>query len=319
MPGAILSPHKTSVAREVRKRAGTGTKYSTRLAAPMGVTDCHVHINPVWEMRPEARALLGAKGPGTEVERYLRSPEEFLSYLDRAGVERAVLVNYVSPEVVGYTERANDFVSKYASADPGRLIAVGSVLPSHATPGAEVERLVRSLGIRALKIHPPHQLFAPNAYVDGSVPGLREIYSACERLHIPVIFHTGTSVFPRARNRFGHPMLLEDVAIDFPELTIVQAHGGRPLWMAESVFLTRRFPNVYLELSSVPPAKLEEYFPNLGRLSEKLLFGTDWPGPGVKDIGENLAAFQSLPIPDDVKSRALTVNPERVFPRHPPK
>lgn len=281
----------------------------------MGVTDCHVHINPLWEMRPEARALLGHSGPAAAIERYLQDPGAFLEYLDQCGVERAVLVNYVSPEVVGYTEKANEFVAEYARADPRRLIPVGSVLPSHASPGAEVERLARELGIRALKVHPPHQLFAPNAYVDGSHPGLRSIYEAAERLELPVIFHTGTSVFPGARNRYAQPMLVEDVAVDFPRLTIVLAHGGRPFWTAEATFLARRFPNVYLEISSVPPTRLLSYFPELAKVADKVLFGSDWPGPGVQDIGENLRAFRALPLPPEATERILTANPDRVFVR----
>ena len=284
----------------------------------MGITDCHVHINPVWEMLPRARLLLGHSGPGVEVERYAKDPAAFLEYLDRAGVERAVLVNYVSPEIVGYSEKANEFSGEYARANPERLIPTGSVLPTHPHPAAEVRRLVEQLGIRALKVHPPHQLFAPNAYSDGSLPSLREIYAECERHQVPIIFHTGTSVFPGARNRFGQPLLVEDVALDFPGLTIVLAHGGRPLWMDEAVFLTRRFPNVYLELSSIPPAKLLDYFPELERLSEKVVFGSDWPGPGVKDIGANLQAFRSLPLSSTAKERILETNPLKVFPRRPP-
>jgi uncharacterized protein len=284
----------------------------------MGITDCHVHMNPVWEMVPGARELVGHHPKAKDYERFLRAPKEFLEYLDRCGIERAVLVNYVSPDVVGYTEKVNEFATEFASADPERLVAVGSVLPSRADAGTEVERLVRKVHIRALKLHPPHQLFAPNGYTDGSVPSLRGIYEACERLRVPVIFHTGTSIFPRARNRFGQPMLIEDVAVDFPELTIVLAHGGRPLWMDEAVFLARRFPNVYLETSSVPPAKLLEYFPRLEALAEKVLFGSDWPGPGVADIGENLRAFQALPLSPAAQSAILSVNPEKVFRRVPP-
>lgn len=281
----------------------------------MGVTDCHVHINPVWEMRPEVRALFGNVLPEDHRIAYQTDAPGFLAYLDRCGVDRAVLVNYVSPDVIGYTEKANDFVSEYVRADPERLIAVGGVLPTHADPGAEVARLVTQLGIRGIKLHPPHQGFAPNAYVDGGMPGLRAIYAACERLGVPLIVHTGTSVFPGARNRFANPMLVEDVAIDFPELTIVLAHGGRPLWMDEAVFLTRRFPKVYLELSSIPPSKLLEYFPDLARIGARVLFGSDWPGPGVRDIGENLKAFRSLALPAEIQRRILEENPEVVFPR----
>ncbi|HEY6238402.1 MAG TPA: amidohydrolase family protein, partial [Thermoplasmata archaeon] len=111
---------------------------------------------------------------------------------------------------------------------------------------------------------------------------------------------------------------IEDVAIDFPRLTIVLAHGGRPLWMEQAMFLTRRFPNVFLELSSIPPSKLLEYFPRLESVAGRVLFGSDWPGPGVKDVGENLDAFRALPLSDATKSAILIENPERVFPRRPP-
>jgi uncharacterized protein len=279
----------------------------------MGVTDCHVHINPLWEMRPDAVRLLAHADPaGT---RYLREPRAFLDYLDASGVERAVLVNYVAPEVIGYTEKSNDFVSEYVRADPERLIAVGGIRPDHPDPDREVERLATVLGLRGLKLHPPHQLFRPNAYADGTLPALRSIYAACERLRLPVILHTGTSVFPRARNKYSDPLLVEDVALDFPDLTIVLAHGGRPIWMETATFLARRFPNVWLEVSGIPPSRLLDYFPRLAQLAEKVLFGTDWPGPGVKDIGANLAAFRALPIPAEAQRRILEENPLKVFPR----
>jgi uncharacterized protein len=282
----------------------------------MGVTDCHVHINPLWQMRPDAARLLGYADPAHL--RFLREPAAFLEYLDASGVERAALINYVAPEVIGYTEEANDFVSEYARADPERLIAVGGLRPDHPTPGAEVARLADRLKIRGIKLHPPHQGFRPNEYADGGAPGLREIYAECERHRLPLIVHTGTSVFPRARNKFGDPLFVEDIAIDFPDLTIVLAHGGRPIWMETAVFLARRFPNVWLEVSGIPPARLLEYFPTLGRLSEKVLFGTDWPGPGVKDIGANLRAFRALGLPADAQERILEENPLRVFPRRAP-
>jgi len=283
----------------------------------MGVTDCHVHINPTWEMRPDALELLGTKDP--DLARYVREPRAFLDYLDRCGVERAVLVNYVAPEVIGYTEATNAFASEYARADPRRLLATGGIRPDHPEPAAEVRRLARELRLRAIKLHPPHQLFRPNAYVDGAAPRLAELYSACEREGLPVIVHTGTSVFPRARNRFADPLFVEDVALDFPRLSIVLAHGGRPLWMSTALFLARRCPNVWIDLSGIPPARLLEYFPTLPRLADKFVFGTDWPGPGVRDIRANLEAFRALPIAPELQRQILEENPRRLFPaREPP-
>jgi uncharacterized protein len=282
----------------------------------MGVTDCHVHINPIWEMRPDAAELLGF--PDAAPMHFLKDPAAFLEYLDASGVERAALINYVAPEVIGYTEKANDFVSEYSRHDPERLLAVGGLRPDHPDPEKEVGRLAERLHLRAIKLHPPHQGFRPNAYVDGELPGLRALYAACVRYQLPVIFHTGTSVFPRARNRFADPLMLDDVAVDFPDLTIVLAHGGRPIWMESAVFLTRRFPNVWLEVSGIPPARLLEYFPTLPRLADKVLFGTDWPGPGVKDIRANLDAFRALGLSPAATERILEANPLRVFPRRGP-
>ena len=284
----------------------------------MGITDCHVHINPVWEMLPAAREAISAHHRDfTEIERYLHDPRLFLEYMDRCGVERSVLINYVSPEVIGYTERSNDFVADYVRADPKRLVAVGSVHPRrHPDPLSAVWEL-KQKGIRGIKLHPPHQLFSPNEHASdrGGNVRLAAIYRACEEHQLPIIFHTGTSIFPGARDRFAEPMLVEDVAIDYPDLTIVLAHGGRPLWMDQASFLTRRFPRVYLEISGVPPEKLLTYFPDLERLSEKVLFGSDWPGPGVKDVKDNLARFERSGLSSEARERILRENPEKVFPR----
>jgi predicted TIM-barrel fold metal-dependent hydrolase len=281
------------------------------------VTDCHVHINPVWEMLPAARALMERDRRGLrDLEPYLREPSRFLAYLDQAQVDRAVLVNYVSPEVVGYTERSNDFVLDYVRGHEDRLVAVGSVHPRlHPDPRRGVREL-KERGIRGIKLHPPHQWFHPNAYrpEEGGDGRLAGLYDACQEHGLPVILHTGTSIFPGARDKYAEPLQVEDVALDYPDLTIVLAHGGRPLWMGQAQYLCRRFPNVYLEVSSVPPTKLLDYFPDLARLSPRVLFGSDWPGPGVKDLGENLRQFRALPLDPEVLHQILEVNPMRVFP-----
>jgi len=109
-------------------------------------------------------------------------------------------------------------------------------------------------------------------------------------------------------------MEIDDVAIDFPGLTIVLAHGGRPLWMDEAFFVLRRHPNVYLELSGIPPARLLEYFPRLTVIAPKTIWGTDWPSPGVHDLRKNLDAFRALPLDAGVQRAILSDNSLRLFP-----
>jgi len=224
-----------------------------------------------------------------------------------------VLINYVAPEVMGLTSAVNQFVADYAKHDPKRLISCGSLHPRHTTNiMADVESLLR-LGIRMIKIHPPHQLLFPNDYLNG-VKELEIIYRAAEANGIPVMFHTGTSVFPGARNKYGDPIYIDDVAVDFPKLKILLAHGGRPLWMDTAFFLLRRHPNVYLEISGIPPKSLLQYFPRLNEIAHRTMFGTDWPSPGVTEVKQNLEEFKALPMSEEMRDQILSKTAASIWP-----
>ena len=144
------------------------------------ITDCHIHIEPLELFKPHALALIkGARANFDEIIEYCRSPKAFLKYLDGCGVDRAVLINYVAPEVMGLTSAVNQFVADYTKHDPKRLISCGSLHPRHTTNiMADVEHILR-LGLRMIKIHPPHQLLFPNDYLNG-VGELEIIYRAAE-------------------------------------------------------------------------------------------------------------------------------------------
>jgi len=248
-----------------------------------------------------------------QIAEFCRSPKAFLKHLDAAGVERAVLINYVAPEVIGFTNGVNQFIADYTHENTQRLLSCGSVHPRHTTNVmADVEQLLR-LCIRMIKIHPPHQLLYPNDYLTG-VKELEIIYRAAEANGIPVMFHTGTSIFPGARNKYGDPIYLDDVAVDFPRLKILLAHGGRPLWMHTAFFLVRRHPNVFLDISGIPPKTLLKYFPRLEEIAQKTLFGTDWPGPGVPDIKKNLDEFRALPLKEETRELILSRTALQIWP-----
>ena len=99
-----------------------------------------------------------------------------------------------------------------------------------------------------------------------------------------------------------------------PDLTIIMAHGGRPLWMDEAFFILRRHQNVLLDVSGIPPLKLTEYFPRLAEIGDRVLWGTDWPSPGVRDLKHNLDQFLSLNLSHELKNAVTRTNPLRVFP-----
>jgi uncharacterized protein len=279
----------------------------------MRVIDAHIHIAPYHMMKPEARRTFLVRKPDpAAIEALSNDPAALLRHMDADGIERAGLINYVSPVVIGVGDEVNAWTARYASADPSRLIAFGSVNPlTTELVGEAVDRLL-ALGIRALKVHPPHQLFAANAYLDA-VPRLSELYERAQAAGIPVTIHTGTSVFSGARSRLGDPMSVDDVAVDFPNLTILLAHGGRPIWMDAAFFLVRRHPRVHLELSGIPPSKLLEWFPRLEEIADKTVWGTDWPSPGVRSMRENVEQFLALPLAESTKQKILYDNANRIF------
>ena len=158
------------------------------------------------------------------------------------------------------------------------LIPFGSVDPLGAAPVAQVEQQL-ALGVRGFKFHPSVQGFEPNDR--RHYP----IYEAIAAAGVPALFHTGQtglgSGLPGGHGikmRFSDPMLLDDVAADFPVLTIVMAHPAVP-WVDAQLAIVAHKANVYLDLSGYSP----KYFPPqlvraLGRqLSTKALFGTDYP------------------------------------------
>jgi predicted TIM-barrel fold metal-dependent hydrolase len=287
------------------------------------VIDIHIHMQPWETMKPDVLARMRAgRADFEELVALSRDPQAFLRRLDDAGIERAGIINYTSPDVMGLDETSNTFSARFCAEDPERLLAFGSVHPrTSRDPEGDVERLLE-MGIRALKLHPPHQLVAPNAYRDegggpGPCPALAGVYRRAEALGLPVTIHTGTSVFPGARSVFGNPLGIDDVAVDFPDLTILLAHGGRPLWMDTCFFLARRHPNVYLELSGIPPARLLDWFPRLEAIASKAVFGTDWPGPGVPEPERNIEALRSLPLSAEALRAILYGNSRRLWERLP--
>jgi predicted TIM-barrel fold metal-dependent hydrolase len=283
------------------------------------IIDVHVHIQP-WEMmRPEAlQTMRKGREDGELLERMMRDPAVLVEHLDACRIDRVALINYVAPAIMGFTHDVNAWVARYRDGAPGRVLAFGGVHPP-ACPDVEgeMERALLELRLDGIKIHPPHQALSPDAYRTGECPELARVYEACQRERVPVMFHTGTSIFPGARSRLGQALVLDDVALDFPDLTIILAHGGRPLWMEEAFFLVRRHPRVFLDVSGIPPRALLRYFPRLPEISGKVLWGTDWPSPGVRSLRGQIDEFRSLGLAPEVQDRILGRNALALFPWTP--
>jgi predicted TIM-barrel fold metal-dependent hydrolase len=279
------------------------------------VTDAHVHIQP-WEMHPSSvnEAMEAGRRDLDRIRAFMESPKAFLGFLDTCGIERAFVINYVSPDVMGFTPDVNDWCARYCAAAPDRLIAFGSVHPRFTRHPADETERVLDLGIRGLKVHPPHQLFHVNEYrTGGPGAGIGEVFRVAESRGAPVMIHTGTSVFPGARNVYADPMPADDVGVDFPRLSVILAHAGRPLHGDAAFFLVRRHPRFSLDLSGIPPKRLLHFVPRLAEIADRCLWGSDWPSPGVDDMRKNVEAFLTLDLPDDARRKILSENAARLL------
>jgi predicted TIM-barrel fold metal-dependent hydrolase len=274
------------------------------------LVDVHIHAARLPTLKLEwERWVLSARRDGDLRSLYDADgtliPEQFDALLEREGVDVALVLAEYSPRVTGI-QPVEDLLP-LVQHNPKRIRFIGNVNPHFHYPIArEVERQLE-LGAVALKIHPVHGGFPPNA---------RELYPAyavCEDRGVPVVFHCGTSNFPGAMNRFADPVLIDDVAKDFPELTIVLAHGGRGWWYDAAAFLALIRERVWIEISGLPPQRLPQYYArhDLERLAQKFIFGTDWPGaPGIRT---NAEAVATLGLADVTLERVLGGNADAVY------
>ncbi len=278
----------------------------------MKVVDCHLHLQPWHLLRDGPKEMMAAGRDPARILAFIRDRGLFLAHLAAAGIERACLINYVSPALMGFTDEVNEWVGTYCRGAETRLFAVGSIDPRARGDARAAVRRLKDLGVRGIKIHPPHQEIEVNAYVRDPFHPLAGVYEEAQRLSMPVFIHTGTSVFPGARSRMGDPIGVDDVAVDFPELRIVLAHLGRPLWYETALFLIRRHPNVYGDVSSIPPRRLLQVFPRLQEFAGRLLWGSDWPSPGVPELAGSVEAIRAA-LPPAVQETILTTNARKLF------
>jgi predicted TIM-barrel fold metal-dependent hydrolase len=191
------------------------------------------------------------------------------------------------------------------------LIPFGSVDPWTGAAGVQRVQELLGYGVRGFKFHPSLQAFEPNDRA------FYPIYEAISAAGVPALFHTGQtglgSALPGGHGiklRFSDPMLLDDVAADFPELTIVMAHPAVP-WIDSQIAIAAHKSNVFIDLSGYSP----KYFPPqlvraIGRqLRDKVLFGTDYPYITLERWRRDFGALDIDPtvLPLVLKQNAMRV------------
>jgi predicted TIM-barrel fold metal-dependent hydrolase len=273
------------------------------------VVDAHVHVAALDGLKPPMATWLAGfpagDVPGLYDDTGHARPAVFADYLDREGVDVALLFAEYSPRVTGW-QRVEDLLP-FLAHDPARFRLVANVNPHvhHPVAGELCRQL--DLGAVAVKLHPVHGGFA----VDR--PELYRLYEVCAATGTPVIVHAGTSNFPGAQNRYADLSPVVDVVRDFPTVPWVLAHGGRGWQYDVAAVLAHTYDNVWIDIAGLPPHKLADYYArhDLTRLARRFIFGSDWPG--VPGIARNVDAVRRLGLPDDVTADVLAGNAARVF------
>jgi len=275
------------------------------------VIDFHIHPGKYGQWHPWVVEWMREAAPS--LEQYLDAmehPAAMRAMLAEAGVDVGVLLAEISPIVTGIID--NDWTAQFAreiNALPGRgphVVAFCCVNPFLvADVAGELERCVRELGCSGVKLYPPYHHFYPN---DAR---MYPLYAKAQELGVPVMAHTGSSIFKGVKHKYADPMFWDDVAGDFPHLNIVMAHSGRGVWYDRAFFLAKIHPNVYMEISGLPPQNLLSYFPELERIPDKVIFGSDWPG--MPHIQRNIEAIRGLPLDEATKEKILGGNAARLL------
>ena len=280
------------------------------------IIDFHLHVSRPEHEHPWVMEFMQDQYDGDLVELMERTltPEGIRRCLQANGIDYAVALAEVCPittgtisneQTIAFVDAANALPDP-ASGPTGRLIPFASLNPYvEGDLAGRLEQLVLEQGFRGIKVYPVYQHHYTND------PRLYPLYAKAQQLGIPALVHTGSSVFQGARIKYGDPLHLDDVAIDFPELVLLMAHGGRPFWYEQAFWMARRHPNVYLEVSGLPGRRLLEYFPRLEEIAEKVVYGSDWPGNPY--LRRNIEAILDLPLGVEAKALILGGNAARLL------
>ncbi|KMK66556.1 amidohydrolase family protein [Puniceibacterium sp. IMCC21224] len=225
----------------------------------------------------------------------------------------AVIFPVDAERETGFHRYSNEDVARLCAENDDILIPFASIDPWKGKMAVrEARRLVRDYGVRGFKFHPTMQGFYPNDRM--AYP----LYEAIQDEGALALFHTGqTGVGSGMRGgmgmrlKYSHPMAIDDVAVDFPDLGIVMAHPSFP-WQEEALSVAQHKPNVYIDLSGWSP----KYFPEIlirysnTLLKKKMLFGSDWP---AITPDRWLADFENAGFRDEVRPLILKENARRLL------
>jgi predicted TIM-barrel fold metal-dependent hydrolase len=248
--------------------------------------------------------------------RYFRYQPQHSTVPEMAEMYRKLKMAFVVFTVDSLRQKrkiTNEEIAELAHKNADVAIPFASINPHRGAEGvAEAKRLIRDYKVKGFKFHPSEQDFFPNDRL--AYP----LYEAIAEAKLPALFHTGQTGVGAGtpggggiRLKYSNPMLLDDVAADFPDMPIVLAHPSFP-WQEEALSVATHKPQVYIDLSGWSP----KYFPPIlvqyanTLLKDKILFGSDYP---VMTPERWIGDFDKLQIKPEVRPLILKQNAARLL------
>jgi hypothetical protein len=248
--------------------------------------------------------------------RYFRYQPQHSTVPEMAEMYRKLRMAFVVFTVDSLRQKkkiGNEEIAELAHKHSDVAIPFASINPHRGKEGvAAAKGLIRDHKVKGFKFHPSEQDFFPNDRM--AYP----LYEAIAEAKLPALFHTGQTGVGAGtpggggiRLKYSNPMLLDDVAADFPDMPIVLAHPSFP-WQEEALSVATHKPQVYIDLSGWSP----KYFPPIlvqyanTLLKDKILFGSDYP---VMAPERWMAEFDKLPIKPEVRPLILKENAAKLL------
>lgn len=237
--------------------------------------------------------------------------EEFIKVLDKAGVDRAICRSH-DARVVGGRHYPVEVVAGIAKKYPNRIIPFVGIDPFLGEESVKkLEYAIRDLGMRGLYLAP----WELNIYSNDK--RLFPLFKKCSELKVPLYIHCSINFGVNRVMYLTHPMYLDEIAVNFPDLKIIANHAGWP-WVLELVAVAWRNKNVYIGTANMRPKHigtpktgwdpLVQYGNSV--IKDKVLFGTGWPALPFK---RSIEEVNKLPLKDEVKEMWLSRNALRIF------
>ena len=235
--------------------------------------------------------------------------QAMLAAMAEAGVDRAVLQ---AEWAAGDYRDMNDAVHRIVAGYPDALTGYVTVNPAAGdNMAAVVEHEVRERGAQGVNLQP----FSYRVMANDK--RFYPLYAKCQELGVPVTIHSSINFSNDRSIAYGRPIVLDEIACDFPDLTIVANHGGWP-WVNELVAVAWKHQHVYIEIGAVAPKYIGTpgtgwetllHYGNTSLLSDRVLFATDNMIPFDRAVSE----LQELPLKDQVKEAWLGTNAARLL------